>query len=170
VRVTKLGALLDDYLFRSTSDSDRDQKFEELMKAFLRTDELWSAQFDEVWSWESWPERDGESSEIDLVARERESGSLIAVLCAFHDPDSDLSKPDIDAFLSASNHAPFTRRLVIATTDTWDEESKEAVQELEIPVQRLGLADLLSSSTDWTKLEPVAQEPALTSGASAIGT
>ncbi|MEV0949584.1 hypothetical protein [Promicromonospora sp. NPDC050249] len=168
--MTKLGALLDDYLFRSASDSDRDQKFEELMKAFLRTDELWSARFDEVWSWESWPEHEGEDSEIDLVARERESGSLTAVLCVFHDPDSDLAKLDVDAFLSASNHAPFTRRLVIATTDTWDQESSDAVRDLEIPVQQVGLAELLSSSTDWTKFDPPAPEPALTSGASATAT
>ncbi|MDR7381670.1 hypothetical protein [Promicromonospora iranensis] len=149
--MTALEGLLDDYTFRSVSDTDRDKKFEELMKTFLRTDEEWAATFDAVWSWDEWPGRQGPAHEIDLVARERATANLVAVRCAFYDPSRPLSKPDIAPFLSASNRPPFTARLVVATTDAWDADIDDAIQHEEKPVRRVGLTRMLGSSVDWTQ-------------------
>ncbi|WP_419702955.1 hypothetical protein [Promicromonospora sp. NFX87] len=153
-RVTTLGALLDDFLFRSTSEADRDRKFEGLVREFLRTDTLWSAEFDEVWTWEQWPDGEGDKAWVDLVARKQETGDLSAVRCVFHDPDSPLPKKDIEKFLSASGKAPFTGRLVVATTDTWDSDAETAISDQDVPVRKIGLTDLLSSSVDWTEFKP----------------
>jgi len=152
--MTALEDLLDDYMFRSESETDRDAKFGALMKAFLRTDQEWAAQFDAVWSWEEWPEHEGPRDGIDLVAREHDTENLVAVQCAFHDPAQPFSKPDIAPFLSASNKAPFTARLVVATTDTWNKELEAEIQNEEIPVTRVGLKQMLDSSVDWTRFAP----------------
>jgi predicted helicase len=154
--MTALEDLLDDYMFRSESDTDRDEKFEELMKAFLRTDEEWAARFDTVWSWDEWPEHEGPRDGIHLVAREHDTENLVAVQCAFHDPSRPLSRPDIGPFLSASNRAPFRARLVVATTDTWNKDLEDAIRDAEIPVGRIGLKQMLDSSVDWTRFGPQA--------------
>lgn len=152
--MTALEGLLDDYTFRSESDTERDKKFEELMKTFLRTDAAWAATFDAVWSWDEWPGHEGPADGIDLVAREHDTANLVAVLCAFYDPSQPLSKPDIAPFLSASNRPPFTARLVVATTDAWDNDIDEAIRNEEKPVRRVGLTQMLDSSVDWSQFGP----------------
>ena len=152
--MTALEDLLDDYMFRSESETDRDEKFAGLMKAFLRTDEEWAAQFDAVWSWDEWPEHEGPREGIDLVARKYDTDNLVAVQCAFHDPSRPLSTPDVAPFLAASNKAPFTARLVVATTDTWNKDLEAEIQDEEIPVTRVGLKQMLDSTVDWTRFAP----------------
>ncbi|MFI6426767.1 hypothetical protein [Promicromonospora sp. NPDC050880] len=148
--------LLDDYMFRSESETDRDEKFEELMKAFLRTDAECTAAFDAVWSWDEWPGHQGLGDEIDLVAREQDTERLVAVRCKFHDPAQPLSPADVAPFLAASNKAPFTARIVLATTDTWHKELEDSIHDVKIPVERIGLTQMLHSSVDWNRLLPVA--------------
>lgn len=152
--MTALEDLLDDCMFRSESETDRDEKFAALMKAFLRTDEEWTAQFDAVWSWDEWPEHQGPRDGIDLVARQHDTEKLVAVRCAFHDPGQPFSKPDIAPFLSASNKAPFAERLVVTTTDTWNKDLEAEIQDEEIPVTWVGLKRMLDSSVDWTRFAP----------------
>src|SRR5690606_3131638 len=152
--MTALEDLLDDYMFHSESDSDRDEKFEELMKAFLRVDEECTPAFDEVWSWDEWPAHQGAGDGIDLVARERDTGRLVAVRCRFHDPGASLSGEELASFLAASGKAPFSARIVMATTDSWDKELEESTRESEIPVERIGLSTMLHSTVDWTRLVP----------------
>ncbi|WP_285102028.1 hypothetical protein [Promicromonospora sp. MEB111] len=154
--MTALEDLLDDYLLRSESETDRDEKFEELMKAFLRSDAEWAGAFDTVWSWDEWPGHEGPGNGISLVAREQDTENLVAVRCAFHDPARPLSRPDVAAFLAASNKAPFTTRLVVATTDTWDKELEDLIQDEKIPVNRIGLTRMLDSSVDWARFGPAA--------------
>jgi predicted helicase len=152
--VTALEDILDDYLFKSTSTVERGTKFERLVKQFLVTDVQWGALFDQVWMWSEWPEHTGHDTGIDLVARERDTGSLVAVQCKFYDPTHTLSKPDIDTFLSASGKHPFAGRLVVATTDRWNKNAEDAIHNQQIPVQRIGLTDLLDSSIDWAQFDP----------------
>ncbi|MFD7311068.1 hypothetical protein [Promicromonospora sp. NPDC059942] len=152
--MTTLGTLLDDFMFRSASETDRDRKFEDLVREFLTADTRWSAEFDQVWAWDQWPEGDGEKTAVDLVAHQQDTDGLIAVRCVFHDPDSPLPKEDVEGFLSASDKAPFTGRLVVATTDDWDSDADAAIADQAVPVRKISLTDLLSSSVDWTAFEP----------------
>lgn len=151
--MTALEDILDDYLFKSASPTERGTKFEQLIKQFLVTDVQWAALFDQVWMWNEWPGRTGHDVGIDLVARERDTGNLVAVQCKFYDPAHTLSKPDIDTFLSASGKHDFAGRLVVSTTDRWNKNAEEAIRNQQIPVQRIGLTDLLDSSIDWTQFD-----------------
>ena len=120
--------LLDKFLFESQSTVERGAKFERLIKAFLLNDVQWSQRFDDVWLWMEWPDRAGKhDTGIDLVARVRDSGDLVAVQCKFYDPETVLSKQHIDSFLSDSGKAPFTERLVVSTALRWGPNAEAAM-------------------------------------------
>lgn len=151
--MTTLEDILDKYINESRSTVERGDKFERLVQAFLRTDVQWAARYDEVWRWMQWPERTGHDTGIDLVARERDTGALVAVQCKFYDPLKQISKPDVDTFLSASGKLGFSGRLVVSTTDHWGKNAENAIHDQQIPVQRIGLTDLLDSSIDWGQFD-----------------
>ncbi len=44
-----------------------------------------AARYDEVCRWMQWPERVGHDTGIDPLARERDTGALVAVQCKFYD-------------------------------------------------------------------------------------
>jgi predicted helicase len=153
-QVTTLEDILDDYLFKSTSTTERGTKFERLIESFLTTDVQWAALYDEVWMWNDWPGHHGHDTGIDLVARERDTGNLVAVQCKFYDPSTTLYKQHIDTFLSESGKHPFAGRLIVSTTDKWGPNAEQAIHNQQIPVQRIGLTDLLDSSIDWELFDP----------------
>lgn len=154
--MTTLEDILDEYLYKSTSTAERGAKFERLVQSFLKVDTQWSALYDEVWTWMQWPDRHGHDTGIDLVARERDTGHLVAVQCKFYDPSTTIQKQHIDSFLSESGKHPFTGRLVVTTTDKWGPNAEQAIHHQQIPVQRIGLTDLLDSSIDWSQFDPAA--------------
>ncbi|WP_061961097.1 DEAD/DEAH box helicase [Demequina flava] len=146
--------LLDKFLFESQSTAEQGSKFERLIKAFLLNDVEWSARFDAVWEWMEWPGRDGKrDTGIDLVARYRESGDLVAVQCKFYDPETLLQKQHIDSFLSDSGKDPFAERLVVSTALRWGPNAEAAIKGQSKPVHRIGLHDLVESSIDWEQFD-----------------
>ncbi|WP_260115349.1 DEAD/DEAH box helicase family protein [Ornithinimicrobium sp. INDO-MA30-4] len=146
--------LLEKFLLESQSTVERGSKFERLIKSFLLNDVEWAQRFDQVWEWMEWPGRAGKrDTGIDLVARVRETGDLVAVQCKFYDPDTLLQKSHIDSFLSDSGKAPFTERLVVSTALNWGPNAEAAIQGQTKPVSRIGLHDLVESSIDWHQFD-----------------
>lgn len=142
--------VLDELREQSTSKADKGSRLERLIAQFLRTDPVYADQFSEVWLWQDWPGRGGKhDTGIDLVAVDRLSGGSVAIQCKFFDPASTISKPDIDTFLSASGKEGFTQRIIVSTTDKWNAHAEDAIQGQQIPVRRIGLADLEASTIDW---------------------
>lgn len=146
-------ALLDQMYFGSSSTTDRGTKFERFTQSFLQTDPLWSEQFTKVWMWDQWPERWGADSGIDLVA-ERRDGGRTAIQCKFYDPQSRVSKGDLDKFLAASGKAGFSERIVVSTTAHWGATAEETIRGQAVPVRRIGLEDILESRIDWERFDP----------------
>ncbi|MFG0252743.1 MAG: restriction endonuclease, partial [Phycisphaerales bacterium JB038] len=146
--------LLDKLLFESQSTAEQGDKFERLIRSFLLNDVEWSRQFDEVWRWMEWPGREGRRDNgIDLVARRRETGALVAVQCKFYDPETVLTKQHIDSFLSESGKDPFVERLVVSTALRWGPNAEAAIKHQSKPVNRIGLHDLVESSIDWAQFD-----------------
>jgi predicted helicase len=138
----------------ATSQRDLGDRFERLMRAYLRADPLFANRFAEVWQWQDWPGRDGKSDTgIDLVAAEHDGG-VCAIQCKFYAPGHALQKADIDSFFTASGKHPFTSRLILSTTDAWSANAEAALDKQQIPVQRLRLADLADSPVDWEAVDP----------------
>ncbi|WP_425979987.1 DEAD/DEAH box helicase [Streptomyces albidoflavus] len=140
-------------MIRNSSDTNRDlgTRFEQLMVQYLRTDPQWTQQFSQVWMWTDWPGAEGDKRDvgIDLVAQDRETGGLCAIQCKFYEPDHTIQKADIDSFFTASGKGDFKRRMIISTTEKWGPLAEAALDGQQIPVTRVGLAQINESPIDW---------------------
>lgn len=135
---------------QATSSSDKGTRFERLIAEFLRVDPVFADQFSQVFLWQDWPGREGQhDTGIDLVAVDKVTGANTAIQCKFYGPESTISKSDIDTFLSASGKEGFQQRIIVSTTDKWNAHAETAIQGQQIPVRRIGLADLEASGVDW---------------------
>jgi predicted helicase len=137
-------------LRQAPTNVDRGTLFEQLMVRYFQLDPALAQQYDEVCRWIDWEGRDGKpDTGIDLVARERDTGNLTAIQCKFYEPGHLLAKGDIDSFFTASGKKPFTNRVIISTTDKWGKNAEDALGDQQIPVQRIGMADIAESPIDW---------------------
>ncbi|WP_159717144.1 DEAD/DEAH box helicase [Actinomyces marmotae] len=145
-----IAAILDALYFEARTERGKGTSFERLVRQFLLTDPRYAERFDEVWMWSDWPGRDGRPDRgIDLVARERQTGELCAVQCKFYDPERSVSKKDVDTFLAESGTGEFSSRLFVSTTEHWNRAAEQTVAHQAVPVSRIGLQDLFSSTIDW---------------------
>jgi len=148
--ISTVEALLAQLTASASSERDKGDRFERLVRKFLTLDTAWASRFSEVFMWTDWPGRgDRPDHGIDLVAIDAETGEPWAVQCKFYARDHYLTKPDVDTFLSESGKHPFVGRLIVSTTDRWNSAAEDAIKDQQIPVVRMGLTDLIDSSIDW---------------------
>lgn len=149
---TSIHHILDELAEAATDHRDKGGKFERLIRAYLTTDPLYVSRFSDVWLWTEWPDRKGKADTgIDLVAKERDTGALVAIQCKFYAPAYTLQKGDIDSFFTASGKSPFASRLIVSTTDKWSKHAEDALDAQQIPCARLRVQDLEDSAVDWSK-------------------
>lgn len=157
--------ILQKYRAYSFSERDKGDRFERLMKAYLLTDPQYRNKLKEVWIWEEFPGRrdfGGNDIGIDLVALTNE-GDYWAIQCKFYKEGAVIDKPAVDSFLSTSSRSfkgidlkttQFSNRLWIDTTGRkWGRNAEETIRNQNIPVNRIGLAQLKDAPVDWEKLE-----------------
>ena len=142
------------------SEAEKGRLFERLMKTFFIRDPLYAERFSNVWLWSEWaenrPDFDGRDIGVDLVAEERDDG-FCAIQCKCYAPDTRISKPDLDSFVSASARDPFTARIVVDTGDGWGANALRTVKGLKPSCGVMRFGDLASRPFDWPDL--VSQEP-----------
>jgi superfamily II DNA or RNA helicase len=126
----------------------RGRQFEHFVKWFLTADPEWSTQVDQVWLWHEYPDRWGADCGIDLVFRHR-NGEHWAVQAKCYSPDHDITKHDVDKFLSESNRPCITHRLLIATTDRIGTNARQVCDAQEKPVVRFLLSDFEKSALEY---------------------
>jgi len=137
--------------FYSSLDADlarRGKQFEHFVKWFLKADPEWATQVDQVWLWDEWPERWGMDCGVDLVFRHK-NGEHWAVQAKCYSPDYDITKHDVDKFLSESNRPSIKHRLLIATTDRIGGNAKQVCDAQEKPVIRFVLSDFERAALDY---------------------
>jgi len=137
--------------FYNSLDADpakRGKQFEHFVKWFLKADPEWSTQVDQIWLWEEYPERWGMDCGVDLVFRHK-NGENWAVQAKCYSPDYDITKHDVDKFLSESNRPSIQHRLLIATTDRIGVNAKQVCDAQEKPVIRFLLSDFDKSALDY---------------------
>src|SRR6185503_19239156 len=140
--------------FREAAQSKRDMgdKFERLIAAYLKTDPQYAELFSEVWLWMEFPHRGKKTDTgIDLVAQEKGTGEYWAIQCKFFDPSYHLQKADIDSFFTTSGKEPFSRRMIVTTTEKWSKHAEEALENQKTKVTRLDIFELEKSPIDWSK-------------------
>lgn len=137
--------------FYNSLDPDplkRGKQFEHFVKWFLKADPEWATQVDRVWLWDEWPGRWGADCGIDLVFQHKNGGNW-AVQAKCYSPDYDITKHDVDKFLSESNRLSIQHRLLIATTDRIGANAKQVCDAQEKPVIRFLLSDFDKSALDY---------------------
>ena len=157
--------ILEKYRAISFSERDKGNRFERLMKAFLLTYPQYQTILQTVWLWNEFPFRkdfgSGKDIGIDLVAKTFD-GAYWAIQCKCYDEQTQITKADVDTFLSTSEKrfaddnfqaTSFSHRLWISTTHKWSSEARMALQNLSIPVSKISLSDLENAAVDWEKLE-----------------
>lgn len=149
---TTIHTLLSEFREAKRSNREMGDQFERLIANYLVTDPQYVDLYSDVWLWQEWPGRQNQpDTGIDLVAQERHTGEYCAIQCKFYDPSSQLQKADIDSFFTASGKAPFTKRMIVSTTDKWSRHADEALRGQQIPVSRLRVQDLADSPIDWSQ-------------------
>ena len=135
----------------------RGKQFEYFVKWFLKSDPEWATQVEQVWLWDEWPGRWGADCGIDLVFQHK-NGDHWAVQAKCYSPDYDITKHDVDKFLSESNRPLIQHRLLIATTDRIGNNAKQVCDAQDKPVIRFLLSDFEKSALEYpTNLNELSQ-------------
>ena len=83
--------------------------------------------------WNEYPNRWGRDCGIDLVFKHK-NGQTWAVQAKCYSPAYEITKTDVDKFLSESNRREIDQRLIIGTTDRFGANAKQVCEAQEKPV------------------------------------
>ncbi len=164
--MTALRKLLEDFRSAAKTEREKGNYFEELICIYLRHEATYKDLYSDVWLFTDWakahPEHgiDGKDIGIDLVAKTAATDEYHAIQCKCYAEDYKLQKRDIDSFFTASGQKPFTRRIIVTTTENWTENAEASLINQQTPVTKIDLHDLESSQIDWAQYQPN-QDPVL---------
>ncbi|QNI87586.1 DEAD/DEAH box helicase [Synechococcus sp. ROS8604] len=125
-------ATFDEFYNSLPEDSNkRGEHFEKVFVPwFLKTDPVWSTKVSQVWLWDDYPQRWGKDCGIDLVYEDQQ-GKHWAVQSKCVSPDREISKAEIDSFLSESSDSRIHGRLLIASTDGIGKNAQQVIDRQE---------------------------------------
>jgi predicted helicase len=150
----KVEDLLEKLWFSATNSTEKGSSFERLIASYLRTAPEFADRFEEVYLWQEWPDRgNAHDHGIDIVAKDVVTGGWCAVQCKFYDPQHHVSKKDVDSFLGASSKKGFTSRIIVSTAKDWGPTVENQLDNLVVPVVRIGVSDLMESKVDWGEID-----------------
>lgn len=153
--MTGLRELLDSYRQGSRSEREKGTYFERLTKIWLENAPTQKDQFLRVLTFAEWAAERREDQRdvgIDLCAQLADSpDDWCAIQCKFYAHGYRIQRANIDSFFTASGKRPFTRRILVDTTDVpWSEHAEAALHDQIVPTTRTGLSDLEDSGIDWS--------------------
>lgn len=125
--MSSLNSLLNIYRNSSITEREKGTYFEELICCYLRHEASYRDLYSQVWTYAEWAALQGldkRDTGIDLVAKTQGTDEYHAIQCKFYAPTYRVQKSDIDSFFTASGKKPFTRRIVITTTNNWGEHAQ----------------------------------------------
>ena len=144
-------SILEELDAQALNTTEKGHSFERLVKAFIERDKGQSSRFEQLWLWSEWPGNGGRHDiGIDLVAKERDSGDMVAMQCKFYSPSSTIYLDDISTFLAACGETTFSSGIIVSTTEKWSKDlGEKTLQNRDKPISRWGPAVFESSSIDW---------------------
>lgn len=154
--VTALQEILDSYRTAAATHREAGTYFEELTVCYFKNEPAYRELYRDVVPYAAWAEKQGidkRDAGIDLVA-ETVTGEVHAIQCKLYAPDYRVQKADIDSFFTASGKKPFSRRIIVSTTDVWSDHAEDALRDQQPPVTKIDLAALEASVLDWSKFAP----------------
>lgn len=146
-------SLISEIDLKDRAQRDRGTLFELLVKAYFTKEPMYARLFDKVWMLNDVPDEyriPKRDTGVDLVARLRDTGKLVAIQCKYYNKDKTIQKADIDSFLNEVGKRYYTEGIVISTTDKWSVNATEALVQRSKPIARIGLSELMESKIDWS--------------------
>ena len=138
----------------SNTTTEKGTRLEKITKAFIEQDKTAHQRFSHVWLWNDWPERGNrQDTGIDLVAREQDTGSLVAIQCKYRKPGTTLYLDDLATFFTDLGHTDFSEGIIVSTTENWGPNVENALKNRDKPVARWGVWHFENSSIDWSKFK-----------------
>ena len=143
-------SILEELDAKAWNTVEKGQSFERLTKAFIERDKGQSSRFELVWLWSDWPGNGGRHDiGIDIVAKERDSGDLVAIQCKFHSPTATMYLQEISTFLAACGETTFSSGIIVSTTEKWGNNVEDALRNRDKPISRWGPEIFENSSVNW---------------------
>ena len=155
--MTPLQHILANYREGSLTQREKGTYFEELMLCYFKNEAAYKDLYSSVWLYADWAREQGldaRDTGIDLVAQVAGTGEYHAIQCKLYAEEYRLQRKDIDSFFTASGKKPFTRRIIVSTTNNWNEHAEEALRDQQPPVSKIDLHDLENSQIDWAAYSP----------------
>lgn len=147
--------------YRTNKQRDRGTMFELLSRTYFENEPMYKRLFDKVWMLHDVPEEYQISKKdlgVDLVARERETGNLVAIQAKYYSEDTKIQKNHIDSFLNEVGKTYYSRGIIITTTDNWGDNAEAALIERDKKITRISLTQLKESVVDWSEFKFSAPE------------
>ena len=148
--MTTFRQLLEQFDESAKTLTAKGRRFEDFCEAFFKLGQAAGYDFDEVWSWPDWPGREGRGDTgIDLVARERGSGDLVAVQCKFYSPQATLSWANASTFVGMLGEPQFSSGLIVSTAGSESANLHSNIQRNAKPIRVWRVEDFEDSAVDW---------------------
>ena len=138
-------------------------RFEQLIKNYLQTDNNYARQIKQIWLWEEFPyasQFSGSDTGIDLVARTEDG--WWAIQCKCFAEDNPVNKSDIDSFLSLSSRTfevsrlgqiAFSQRLLVTSNSNLGPHARSAIANQIPRVVWINGDALARAAVEWGKLD-----------------
>lgn len=142
-----------DKTYNTETQRDRGTRFELLTRAYFKTEPMYKRLFDAVWMLHEVPEKYGipqNDTGVDLVAKERETGNLVAIQAKYYSENTTIQKGHIDSFLNEVGKNYYSKGIIITTTDKWGKNAEEALIGRDKEISRISLTQLKDSQVDWS--------------------
>ena len=162
----KIIEILEEFRKIFSNERDKGTAFEKIVKIYLENEPKYKSIIKKVWTWSEFPYREnvGDTG-IDLVAKTIDD-DYWAIQCKFYAEDHEITKGDVDTFLATSSKYFFINgekkkyayRLFASTTNYYNKNAEDALENQDPPVGRIGLETLLESEIDWKKYSPSKDE------------
>ncbi|HDR7260258.1 TPA: DEAD/DEAH box helicase [Bacillus paranthracis] len=146
-------ALINEIDTKEHTQRDRGTLFELLIAAYLEKEPMYARLFDKVWKLSEVPDNYNvpkKDTGVDLVARKRETGELVAVQCKFYSTDTTIRKEHIDSFLNEVGKQYYSEGIIVTLTDKWSDNADNALKFRDKRIARISLAQLQESQIDWS--------------------
>ena len=142
---------------RSTNTTELGTAFEKMVKVFLENDPTQTQQYERVWHYTDWVSgREGYSGKdigIDLVAQIRGQDTFCAIQCKCYGAENQITKQDLDSFVSASANKDFSRLLLIDTSSLGiAPNAQQVLDKLDKEYLRIQTSELENCLIDWLTL------------------
>ena len=138
----------------SSNTVEKGAAFEKLSKIYFENDDIQKQEFNKIWHYKDWAKKNSSFSKtdigIDLIGELKDGKGLAAIQCKFFQSHYQITKEDLDSFISASSNKIFTRLILVDTSnEDLGSNAKSMIDNLNKGYQRIQKYNLENSRIDW---------------------